>query len=52
MNITALVVKETWGKTASLIEYYSEEADPTIPTIDLGIPNTERGKNESLLCST
>ena len=38
------VVKNTWGKETQLIEYYSEEEDPNIPTIDLGVPNTESGK--------
>ncbi|XP_016363306.1 beta 3-glucosyltransferase a isoform X3 [Sinocyclocheilus anshuiensis] len=38
-----LVVKKTWGKQASLLEYYSDYADPSIPTINLGVPNTERG---------
>ncbi|XP_016334467.1 beta-1,3-glucosyltransferase-like isoform X2 [Sinocyclocheilus anshuiensis] len=37
------VVKKTWAKRASLLEYYSDYADPSIPTIDLGVPNTERG---------
>uniref|UniRef100_A0AAY5L267 Fringe-like glycosyltransferase domain-containing protein n=1 Tax=Esox lucius TaxID=8010 RepID=A0AAY5L267_ESOLU len=37
------VVKKTWERDASLLEYYSDHADPTIPTIDLGVPNTERG---------
>ncbi|XP_068123138.1 beta-1,3-glucosyltransferase isoform X3 [Hyperolius riggenbachi] len=37
------VVKQTWEKTAMHLEYYSDYADPTIPTIDLGIPNVERG---------
>ncbi|XP_076435134.1 beta-1,3-glucosyltransferase-like [Babylonia areolata] len=37
------VVKATWGKEAELIEYYSELEDPLIPTINLGVPNTERG---------
>ncbi|XP_046892205.1 beta 3-glucosyltransferase a [Hypomesus transpacificus] len=37
------VVKKTWEKEASLLEYYSDHADPSIPTINLGIPNTERG---------
>ncbi|XP_042627306.1 beta-1,3-glucosyltransferase-like isoform X5 [Cyprinus carpio] len=37
------VVKKTWAKQASLLEYYSDYADPTIPTINLGVPNTERG---------
>ncbi|XP_018610548.2 beta-1,3-glucosyltransferase isoform X2 [Scleropages formosus] len=37
------VVKKTWEKDAALLEYYSDYADPSIPTIDLGVPNTERG---------
>ncbi|CAL8352674.1 unnamed protein product [Lota lota] len=37
------VVKKTWEKEASLLEYYSDHADPSIPTINLGVPNTERG---------
>ncbi|XP_076107082.1 beta-1,3-glucosyltransferase-like [Mytilus galloprovincialis] len=37
------VVKATWGNTTTHIEYYSETEDPNIPTVDLGIPNTERG---------
>ncbi|XP_035239625.1 beta 3-glucosyltransferase a [Anguilla anguilla] len=37
------VVKRTWERHAALLEYYSDYADPSIPTIDLGVPNTERG---------
>ncbi|XP_031429112.1 beta 3-glucosyltransferase a [Clupea harengus] len=37
------VVKKTWEKQASLLEYYSDHADPSIPTINLGVPNTNRG---------
>ncbi|XP_064501560.1 beta-1,3-glucosyltransferase isoform X2 [Pseudopipra pipra] len=37
------VVKQTWEREAALIEYYSDYADMSIPTIDLGIPNTDRG---------
>ncbi|XP_051489649.1 beta-1,3-glucosyltransferase isoform X3 [Apus apus] len=37
------VVKQTWEREAALIEYYSDYADNSIPTIDLGIPNTDRG---------
>ncbi|XP_012945126.1 beta-1,3-glucosyltransferase [Aplysia californica] len=37
------VVKATWGKEAKVIEYYSEVEDASIPTVDLGVPNTERG---------
>ncbi|XP_049324905.1 beta-1,3-glucosyltransferase [Astyanax mexicanus] len=37
------VVKKTWAKDAALLEYYSDAADPAIPTVDLRVPNTERG---------
>ncbi|KAJ8312073.1 hypothetical protein KUTeg_009446, partial [Tegillarca granosa] len=37
------IIKDTWGKTTKHIEYYSDKEDPSIPTVDLGIPNTERG---------
>ncbi|KAJ6662329.1 hypothetical protein lerEdw1_012493 [Lerista edwardsae] len=37
------IVKKTWGGEAALIEYYSDRAEHSIPTIDLGVPNTERG---------
>ncbi|KAF7646540.1 hypothetical protein LDENG_00185900, partial [Lucifuga dentata] len=37
------VIKKTWEKDALFLEYYSDYADPSIPTINLGIPNTERG---------
>ncbi|KAI5624972.1 beta-1,3-glucosyltransferase [Silurus asotus] len=37
------VVKKTWEKQASHLEYYSDHADPSIPTVDLGIPNADRG---------
>ncbi|XP_073349894.1 beta 3-glucosyltransferase a isoform X2 [Pagrus major] len=37
------VIKKTWEKDALFLEYYSDHADPLIPTIDIGVPNTERG---------
>ncbi|XP_035874272.1 beta-1,3-glucosyltransferase isoform X5 [Phyllostomus discolor] len=37
------IVKQTWAGQASLIEYYSDHAESSIPTVDLGIPNTDRG---------
>uniref|UniRef100_A0A667XG43 Beta 3-glucosyltransferase b n=2 Tax=Myripristis murdjan TaxID=586833 RepID=A0A667XG43_9TELE len=37
------VVKATWDKDAAFLEYYSDVTDPSIPTIHLGVPNTERG---------
>lgn len=38
------VVKATWEKDAGFIEYYSDVTDASIPTISLGVPNTERGE--------
>ncbi|XP_053241985.1 beta-1,3-glucosyltransferase isoform X3 [Podarcis raffonei] len=37
------IVKQTWEKEAVLIEYYSDYAESSIPTVDLGVPNTDRG---------
>ncbi|XP_062869871.1 beta-1,3-glucosyltransferase [Trichomycterus rosablanca] len=37
------VVKKTWAEDAASLEFYSDLADPAVPTIDLGIPNTESG---------
>ncbi|XP_017271828.1 beta 3-glucosyltransferase a [Kryptolebias marmoratus] len=37
------VIKKTWEKDALFLEYYSDHTDPSIPTINLGVPNTERG---------
>ncbi|XP_022052751.2 beta-1,3-glucosyltransferase isoform X1 [Acanthochromis polyacanthus] len=37
------VVKATWERDAGLLEYYSDVSDASIPTISLGVPNTERG---------
>ncbi|XP_058132973.1 beta-1,3-glucosyltransferase isoform X2 [Dasypus novemcinctus] len=37
------IVKQTWEGQAGIIEYYSDYAESSIPTVDLGIPNTERG---------
>ncbi|KAG2456686.1 B3GLT glucosyltransferase, partial [Polypterus senegalus] len=37
------VVKKTWEKDTAFIEYYSDYADGSIPTVNLGVPNTERG---------
>lgn len=42
--VSVSIVKETWGKDTQNIEYFSEKEDPAIPTINLGIPNTERGR--------
>ncbi|KAI4874588.1 hypothetical protein NFI96_000025 [Prochilodus magdalenae] len=40
------VVKKTWEKQASRLEYYSDYADPSIPTINLGVPNTDRARGK------
>ncbi|XP_038201579.1 beta-1,3-glucosyltransferase [Arvicola amphibius] len=37
------IVKKTWAAQASLLEYYSDHAESAIPTVDLGVPNTDRG---------
>ncbi|XP_061684218.1 beta 3-glucosyltransferase a isoform X2 [Syngnathoides biaculeatus] len=37
------VIKKTWERHAVYLEYYSDHADASIPTVDLGVPNTERG---------
>lgn len=38
------VVKATWEKDAEFLEFYSDVTDASIPTISLGVPNTERGE--------
>nr|CDJ80594.1 Fringe domain containing protein [Haemonchus contortus] len=37
------VIKRTWSASLPSIEYYSDLVNNVIPTIDSGIPNTERG---------
>ena len=37
------MVKKTWAKDAKHIHYFSETEDPSIPTVDLGVDNTESG---------
>uniref|UniRef100_A0A8C6RTG3 Beta-1,3-glucosyltransferase n=1 Tax=Nannospalax galili TaxID=1026970 RepID=A0A8C6RTG3_NANGA len=39
------IVKQTWAGQANHIEYYSDYAESPIPTVDLGIPNTDRGES-------
>ncbi|MED6268694.1 Beta-1,3-glucosyltransferase [Characodon lateralis] len=41
--LTVPVVKSTWEKDAAHLEYYSDVTDASIPTIKLGVPNTEKG---------
>ena len=38
------VIKSTIGQHTTRIVYYSETVDPSIPTEDTGVPNTESGK--------
>ncbi|OZC10704.1 Fringe-like protein [Onchocerca flexuosa] len=38
-----VVVKRTWAKTAKFVEYFSDMEDHYVPTVNLGIQNTERG---------
>jgi len=38
-----IVVKKTWGMGARHIKFFSDKDDSSIPTVTLGIPNTERG---------
>lgn len=42
--LTVPVVKATWEEDAGFLEYYSDVTDASIPTISLGVPNTERGE--------
>ncbi|XP_046390658.1 beta-1,3-glucosyltransferase [Ischnura elegans] len=37
------VVKRTWAQYAVHITYFSDTEDPSIPSVNLGIPNTEHG---------
>ncbi|CAB4020202.1 beta-1,3-glucosyltransferase isoform X1, partial [Paramuricea clavata] len=37
------VIKNTIGQHTSRVVYYSETVDPSIPTEDTGVPNTESG---------
>ncbi|XP_034241515.1 beta-1,3-glucosyltransferase [Thrips palmi] len=37
------VVKDTWGKYTSRINFFSDVEDSSVGSISLGIPNTERG---------
>ncbi|ESP02546.1 hypothetical protein LOTGIDRAFT_138251, partial [Lottia gigantea] len=43
------VVKGTWGKENIDTEYFSETEDSSIPTINLGVANTERGHCEKTI---
>lgn len=43
---TVPVVKATWEKDAEFLEFYSDVTDASIPTVSLGVANTERGDLE------
>ncbi|PIK38355.1 hypothetical protein BSL78_24806, partial [Apostichopus japonicus] len=42
-NSRVKVVLETWGHFAQNVLYYSDVQDSSIPTVDIKIPNVERG---------
>ncbi|TKR86868.1 hypothetical protein L596_011375 [Steinernema carpocapsae] len=44
-----VVVKRTWARTAKYVEYFSDFDDRYVPTIDLGVKNTERGHCEKTI---
>ncbi|VDK17693.1 unnamed protein product [Anisakis simplex] len=44
-----VIVKRTWAKMAKFVEYFSDMTDQYVPTIDLGVNNTERGHCEKTL---
>lgn len=37
-------VQKTLGQHAKHLVYYSETEDPSIPTENIGVPNTDMGK--------
>ncbi|XP_048479530.1 beta-1,3-glucosyltransferase [Plutella xylostella] len=39
----ARVIKKTWGRHVTHLTFYSDQADPSLPSIDIGVPNTKRG---------
>jgi len=43
MLFVVTVIKKTWASDAKHLIYFSDVADDSIPTVSLGIPNTERG---------
>jgi len=38
-----IVIKKTWESDVKHIVYFSDVADDSIPTVTLGVANTERG---------
>lgn len=41
---TVSVVRATWEKDAGFLEFYSDVTDASIPTVSLGVANTDRGE--------
>ncbi|KAL4707440.1 hypothetical protein ACJJTC_008625 [Scirpophaga incertulas] len=39
----ARVLKKTWGRHVTNLQFYSDTDDPSLPAIDTGIPNTKTG---------
>ncbi|CAH0722039.1 unnamed protein product, partial [Brenthis ino] len=39
----AKVVKKTWGRHVTHLQFFSDKADPNLPSIDVGVPNTKTG---------
>ncbi|KAG5884353.1 hypothetical protein JTB14_030792 [Gonioctena quinquepunctata] len=37
------IVQKTWARHAPVVKYFSETQDTSIPTINLGVPNTQSG---------
>ena len=45
VSFSVPIVQKTVGKYAKHIVYYSETEDESIPTENIGVPNTERGNS-------
>jgi len=39
------VIKKTWESDVKHIVYFSDVDDDSVPTVTLGVPNTERGSS-------
>ncbi|XP_061711644.1 beta-1,3-glucosyltransferase isoform X1 [Cydia pomonella] len=39
----AKVVKRTWGRHVTNLMFFSDQADPSLPAVDTGVPNTKTG---------
>ncbi|XP_032514054.2 beta-1,3-glucosyltransferase isoform X1 [Danaus plexippus] len=45
----ARVVKKTWGKYVTHLQFFSDKADPSLPAINTGVPNTKTGHCEKTM---